>query len=60
MSQMIHAGPAMYTIGCYCWSDIIGHTTGGNLPNAIAIVVSIVIFLLPYRSLVKKVFDEKP
>lgn len=51
MYQLIFLGPMMYSIGSFCWSDFISKMPSGSLPNLVAVIVSGVIFVLPYQSI---------
>lgn len=58
MYQLIYLGPAFYTIGSFCWSNFFQSNWIGIAPNLAAAILSGIIFLLPYKSIVKKIFEE--
>jgi hypothetical protein len=60
MYQLIYLGPAFYTIGSFCWSDFFKQSFIGIAPNLTAAIISLIIFLLPYKSLVKNFFTDEP
>lgn len=56
MYQMIYLGPAFYSIGSFCWSHFFKHNFIGIAPNLTAVILSGIIFLIPYKKIMKKLF----
>jgi hypothetical protein len=57
MYQLIYIGPAFYTLGSLCWSHFFKQSFIGIAPNLTAAIISVIIMLIPYRKLVKKLFS---
>lgn len=57
MYQLIYLGPMSYTLGSFCWSNFLDNTPSGQLPNIVAAIISIVIFILPYKKIIKFIID---
>lgn len=55
MYQLIFMGPMMYSIGSICWSETLNKEQSGTVPNIVAIIISGVILLLPYKLVLKKI-----
>jgi hypothetical protein len=54
MYQLIYLGPVFYTVGSFCWSHFFKDDWIGYAPNLTAGILSVIIFMLPYRRIVKK------
>jgi len=58
MYQLIYLGPALYTIGSFCWSHFFKTDWIGVAPNLVAAILSGIIFLIPYKRIIKEVFTQ--
>jgi polyferredoxin len=54
MYQLIFAGPLLYSLGSFCWSNLMGDLPSGKIPNITAIVISIFIFVMPFKEISKQ------
>lgn len=61
MFQLIYLGPLFYTIGCFCWSHFFPEGTPARafVAHLVSLILSIVIFLLPFETVSKYVFSDK-
>lgn len=57
MYQLIYLGPVFYAIGSFCWSHFFKHNFIGIAPNLVAVIIAGVIFLIPYKKLIKLIFN---
>ena len=48
MYYFIFAGPLFYSFGSFCLDNIYGNFRHGIIPNTLAIIMSLFIFLAPY------------
>lgn len=50
MIQFLYAGPLFYSVGSLLWSNFLTeYLHSGSLPNIIAIIISLIILMIPYR-----------
>ena len=61
MFQIILAGGIFYSLGSLTWSNFLpgGGPTSAIAPNIAALVISIVMFFLPYRAIFIKCFEDE-
>ncbi|MCB0371291.1 MAG: hypothetical protein KDD45_18200 [Bdellovibrionales bacterium] len=61
VSQIIYFGAVAYTLGSMTWANFIQGSQFGAalLPNLFALAAAVIIFLLPYESLFRRLFKEK-
>ena len=60
MFQMLLFGGLLYSLGALCWSNFFPDSiTAGFVPNIIALVISIIMALLPYRAIFMVVFADE-
>ena len=61
MFQLIYMGGIFYSLGSLTWSDFYpeGFNAKGLIPNIIAIVVSVITALLPYRAIFGLLFEDE-
>jgi hypothetical protein len=52
MYQLIYLGPVFYVLGSFCWSNFFVVDFIGMVPNIVALVLAIIIFIIPYSKLV--------
>ena len=59
--QIILLGGIFYSIGSLCWSNFFpdGTPRSAIVPNIVALVISIIMFLLPYRAIFVAVFESE-
>lgn len=57
MYQLIYLGPMSYTLGSFCWSNFFGDIGGGRLPNIVALIISAVILILPFKKFAKLIVN---
>lgn len=57
MYQIIFFGPMALSLGNYCWSSFIGNIDSGHVPKFVAIILSGVILLIPYKLILSKIVD---
>lgn len=58
MYQLIFLGPMFYTLGSFCWSHFFQDEDKiAPTPNIVALIISAVIFVLPYKKVIKVIFD---
>lgn len=73
MYQLIFLGPLLYTIGSMLWCNVLHYKVEGEeakigsigaLPNTIALIISILTMIIPYKVLNReymvKMNEEKP
>jgi hypothetical protein len=56
--QIIQLGPIFYSIGSFLWTNIVTQTFVDSLPNILSFLVSIIIYLIPYRFFGKKFTED--
>ena len=49
MYYFILAGPLCYSLGSYCLVNIFSNFRPGIIPNTLAIIISVLIFFIPYN-----------
>jgi polyferredoxin len=54
MYQLIFAGPLLYSLGSFCWSNFMGDLPSGKIPNIAALVTSIFILVMPFQEISKQ------
>ena len=61
MFQILLLGGIFYSIGSLCWSNFFpdGTPRKAIVPNIVALVISFVMFILPYRAIFMKVFEDE-
>jgi len=55
MFQLIYAGAFMYTMGSFCWSSFLSNIDSGITANIVAAVISGLIFIIPYKEILKSI-----
>ena len=61
MWQIIYLGGIAYALGSLVWSNFLpdGIPESALVPNLIAVVVGVIMFILPYRSIFNLVFEDE-
>ena len=66
MYQMIYMGPLFFSLGNFTWSHFLNESDHNYeidperlIPNLIAVGLSVIIFLLPYRLIFEFVFSDE-